>query len=97
MNERIVRDALDDSDDEDGPTTYERTLRASVFCALAILAVLAGSVVAGAVVPLLYADAGFAAGHAAGTVTAGVGAGLLWRCWGRVDAVLPYGDDAESE
>ncbi|ESP89169.1 hypothetical protein [Candidatus Halobonum tyrrellensis] len=98
MNERIVRDVLnDDRDDAGGPTAYERSLRLCVFGALAFLAAFVGSAVAGFVVPVYYGGTGFEAGHAAGSITTGVAAALLWQYWSRVEAVLPGGEDAESE
>ena len=95
MNERLVEEVLADGRDDDGPTTYQRVLRTGVFCALAFLAVFTGSLVAGAVVPLLYPEMGFEAGHVTGVLTAGIAVALLRRSWGRIGAVLPDADADE--
>lgn len=94
MNERIVEDVLAD-DGTDGPElfAFERVLRAAVFCALAFLALCAGSFVAGAVSPLVVPGEGFEAGRVTGVVTAGVAVVLLRRYWRRIDVVLPDPDD----
>ena len=88
-----MRDVLEGERDDDEPTTYQRALRTGVFCAFAFVATFAGSLVADAVVPALYAGTGFAAGHAAGSLTMCVAGALLWRYWPRIDAVLPNGDE----
>lgn len=96
MNERIVEAVLDD-DGADGPTplSFERLVRAGVFCALAFLAFVAGSVVAAATAPLVAPGDGFAAGHATGVLTVSVAVLLLRRCWKSVGAVLPDPDGEE--
>ena len=94
MNERIVEDVLaDDGIDGSNLFAFERVLRAGVFCALAFLALCAGSFVAGAVSPLVTPDGGFEAGRATGVLTAGVAVVLLRRYWRRIDAVLPDPDE----